>query len=550
MRRILTSLWAARVARHSDQPFTRELGQHRLQYEPRGSTLVVSFDKAARPEQEPYEGRETWGAEFYRAEGHSILGVIAREASWYRDPLLIAALEDLKNQGFFAAFDRVVMTGGSMGGFAAAAFAPLAPGAIVIAFSPQSTLNKDLAPWEWRYPKGRARDWTLPYGDAVDGLDAVRACYVLYDGLDRPDCRHAARFGTASRVVLLQIPGGGHGVSRLLSEMKVLKPLTRGMVDLSMSPAKFRSMARIRKTSLHYHRVMANHAMVRQRFALAQRICDTALRQFPQSDLSAIRMRASEAQARHDQAPHAAPASPVQRKTLELTMTTDQIHRLNARFPQLKRNIFIVTYGRTGSTLLQGLIQTLPGCTMLGENHNAIESIWHAATRARMARTTWGGEARTEDHPWHGADRIRPALFAAGMIDSMIDHVLCPPKDARYFGFKEIRYNSLGDKFPELLDFIRFHFKDAFFVFNTRNVDDVAKSAWWKDWKTADVHTLVHTMDRRFADYHASYPKDSIILSYEQFSTDPMALKPLFDRLNEPFDQARITAVLGKRLTH
>lgn len=537
-----------RVQSQPIEAFSQELGDHRLQFEPGNTTLVVSFDNAARPEQEAYDGRPTWGDKFYRGEGYSILGVIARRAIWYRDPKVIAALETLRDSGFFASFDRVIMSGGSMGGFAAAAFAPLAPNAIVIAFSPQSTLDTKKVPWEWRYAEGKAQNWTLPYGDAVDGLADARHCYIVYDGLDRPDKRHARRFGHPDKTTHLNLPGGGHGVSPLLSQMGLLKLVTQRMIDMSLDGAEFQSLARRRKTALQYHRVMANHAIKRKKFALAKNICDAAMPQFPQSDLASIQKKAAGAESNSNVG--GIPVTHLQLQSRNVGMNTTKPHRLNGRFPELKRNIFIVTYGRTGSTLLQSLVQTLPACTIRGENHNVIETIWNAAMRARMTRGTWGNDERQSNHPWFGADTIRPALFAAGMVDSMIDNVLVPPRNAKYFGFKEIRYNALGDRFSDMLDFMRFHFKDPIFVFNTRNVADVAQSAWWKDWKSEDVERLVRDMDRRFIEYHNLHKECSIMMSYEHFSQDPTALKPLFDMLDEPYDQKKINDVLAMRLTH
>ena len=144
---------------------------------------------------------------------------------------------------------------------------------------------------------------------------------------------------------------------------------------------------------------------------------------------------------------------------------------------------------------MQRLIQTIPGCTLRGENFNAIEGIRQSATRARKTRSTWGNNPQPELSPWYGADEVRPVIYANALIDAMIAYVLRPPKDARYFGFKEIRYITLDDRFPELLKFMRGHFKDAFFVFNTRNAEDVKDSGWWKNKDPDQVRQMVARMD-------------------------------------------------------
>lgn len=225
-------------------------------------------------------------------------------------------------------------------------------------------------------------------------------------------------------------------------------------------------------------------------------------------------------------------------------------HRLDQHYPQLKRNLFIVTYGRTGSTLLQRLVQTVPGCTLRGENFNALEGLWQSVLRVRKTRATWGKEPQPDLSPWYGADQVRPQIYAAALVDAMIAHVLRPPRDARYFGFKEIRYMTLDDRFPEMLAFMRAQFKDAFFIFNTRNAEDVMKSAWWKNKEPEQIRRMVADMDARFAAYHAAHPDHSELLSYESFSKDPEALRPLFDKLGEPFDADRMTVILSEKLKH
>lgn len=231
-------------------------------------------------------------------------------------------------------------------------------------------------------------------------------------------------------------------------------------------------------------------------------------------------------------------------------MEQNKAHRFDQNFPQLKGNVFIITYGRTGSTLLQNLLMTIPECVVRGENHNIMENIWNSARRARMARKTWKEAGVHATHPWYGADQIRPVLLASKMIDGFVDHVLAPPADARWFGFKEIRYDSYGERLPEVLNFMKYHFKNPIFVFNTRRIEDVAKSAWWKEWKYENVEKMVSNMDRRFSAYHADHPENTFMTSFEEFSTNPQALRPLFEKMGETLDEDKISAVLSNRLQH
>lgn len=267
-----------------DKPFDRKLGMHRLKYIPGGRTLIVTFDHAGRPQEGPFAEREAWGEEFYLKEGHSVLGVIARKAIWYRDAALITELESLRDKGFFQGFDKVVMTGGSMGGFAAAAFAPLAPGCTVISFSPQATLDSDFVPWETRFMNGQAGDWSLPYGLAGEGIASAGQAYIFTDTLDRGDRAHARMMAVSGNVAVMPVPAAGHGVQPMLIGVGVLKLLTRQCIAGQFDRAGYLHKIRGRKTQLRYFRMLTREALVRDKPQLVLKLCATGMQTYPDAD--------------------------------------------------------------------------------------------------------------------------------------------------------------------------------------------------------------------------------------------------------------------------
>ncbi|MCA8867326.1 MAG: sulfotransferase [Rhodobacteraceae bacterium] len=219
-------------------------------------------------------------------------------------------------------------------------------------------------------------------------------------------------------------------------------------------------------------------------------------------------------------------------------------------YPNLKGTIFIVTYGRSGSTLLQSLLQSIPGAHIVGENYNALEGLFRTAERARMARSKWGKKDHPPNHPWHNASRIRPVRLETGLAEVFTRELIAPPRDARWIGFKEIRFQTLDDDFEGFLNFQRRAFPNAFFVFNSRRGEDVANSAFWKKRPRDQVLDMVTRMDARFADFADKNPDCSHHVFYEQTIDDPATLQPLFDKLDEPLDLDAAKAVLGERLTH
>ena len=170
--------------------------------------------------------------------GWSQLGVMTFDADWFRNDGLLTYMQELGQSGFFRRFRKVVMTGTSMGGYAACAFASLAPGCTVMAFSPQSTLKKDLVPWETRFSSGRRADWSGPFADgAVESVDA-EAVFLVYDPNFAPDLQHAERY-TAPNAVRLPARYSGHKSALFLRRAGLLSSVVRGTVEGSMSKSEF-----------------------------------------------------------------------------------------------------------------------------------------------------------------------------------------------------------------------------------------------------------------------------------------------------------------------
>ncbi len=214
--------------------------------------------------------------------------------------------------------------------------------------------------------------------------------------------------------------------------------------------------------------------------------------------------------------------------------------------------VVIVTYGRSGSTLLQTVLQTLPGAFIRGENNNAIYPLFRSWKRARNTRYNKGDRAIPAHGPWYGADEIVPRQFGEALAAAFIDHVLKPPPVApRILGFKEIRFHDVEDgEFPELMDFMRTFFSPCQIVFNTRRSSDVARSSWWKDVETAKVLQMVEDCDRLYADYAAAHPGDSYMVRYDDYARDPEGFRPLIERLGETFDRAAVERAMARQLHH
>lgn len=212
--------------------------------------------------------------------------------------------------------------------------------------------------------------------------------------------------------------------------------------------------------------------------------------------------------------------------------------------------VFLVTYGRSGSTLLQTVLQSIDGYFFRGENNNVILPMFRAFKRIHSARFKHGLKEKHPSLPWYGADEFDPASFGQKLADLFIEEVIRAPRGKRVVGFKEIRFHEAEEEFEELLDFMARFFAPAKFIFNTRNWEDVAKSAWWASMDTGKVRGIVENCDAIYKAYQEAHPTQCITLKYEEYKGQPENLRGLFDFLGENFDLDRMQAILGHHLPH
>ncbi|MGB0498348.1 MAG: hypothetical protein ACPGID_08415 [Rubricella sp.] len=231
--------------------------------------LLVTFDNLSNVGDRSM-GRLPWAYKFAADNHLNYLGVYAHVANWYRAPELIARLERLRDDGFFEGYERVVFTGSSMGAFAALVFSGLAPGAHVLAFNPQTTLDPGKVPWEERFANGRRQDWTLPYSDAAGALGSAARVSVFYDPYFAPDHKHYQRI-EGPNVTPFRCWFSNHKSAVFLRKIGGLKPVMEAGVFGEIDPAAFYRAYRERRRLPWYRGSLTAYFEKRGRVAMGQR---------------------------------------------------------------------------------------------------------------------------------------------------------------------------------------------------------------------------------------------------------------------------------------
>ncbi|MEO0343640.1 MAG: hypothetical protein AAF198_09400 [Pseudomonadota bacterium] len=239
----------------------------RLWFEPGAKTLIISFDNLAT--LDTHHPRYPWLYKQLKQEGYALLGVQSDAKNWFRLTPVPDLLRALTSHGFFDNFDRIVMIGASMGGFGALAFAPLVPGADVLCFSPQTSMSKQICPFEARFPYAvRNSDWTkMPYLDAASATPYIPKVAVFYDPFVLEDKLHAERL-QGKNVRHMRVPHFSHEAIRMVMKTGALSKVIRSFVQTADFDATVFVALRNRRLQRKWCRQMISDLQTRDRVLL------------------------------------------------------------------------------------------------------------------------------------------------------------------------------------------------------------------------------------------------------------------------------------------
>ncbi|MBI1351401.1 MAG: hypothetical protein GC156_09810 [Actinomycetales bacterium] len=217
--------------------------------------------------------------------------------------------------------------------------------------------------------------------------------------------------------------------------------------------------------------------------------------------------------------------------------------------------VTVVTYGRTGSTVIQAALNALPGVLVRGENYAAFRGL--QAYVQSVAETADRHHSGRPGHPWFGSAKLDPAEVVADLRRHVVTTVLRPRPATRWLGFKEIRYEpghfASYDLLLSYLLFLDTLLPGLRYIVNVRDPESAARSGWWPD-HGDPVAALTQTRDwlvDAVADVTAiKGPERAVLLDYDAWTGRPEVLSDAFASLGLPRDDAAVRAVVGERLTH
>ena len=238
--------------------FYHQLNDNAICYFHRGTEhLVITFDDLTLAGKQQTRDK-AWGEDFLRKHGFSNLAVLAGRRDWYGQPDLEVYLSELARSGFFTPFKKVTFYGVSMGAFAALVFSRLVPGCIVVAYSPQTTLDQDVIPTETRWPVGTSiGNWkTRTFADATVGLETAGTVYIITDPFDEHERRHAERFPQLDQVKILHLWHSGHFILSRFRAWGMSNAMVLPMLAGDMTKSDYYKLLRKRRERNQWYRLI------------------------------------------------------------------------------------------------------------------------------------------------------------------------------------------------------------------------------------------------------------------------------------------------------
>lgn len=207
--------------------------------------------------------------------------------------------------------------------------------------------------------------------------------------------------------------------------------------------------------------------------------------------------------------------------------------------------MFIITYGRSGSTLLLGMLNSIPGYHILGENNDSFKHIYafiNDTFKACLNNKHCEQEYNLigSRNPWYNDINVEQIFHAARIF---MENIIDPNDQYTTIGFKEIRYpDHMDTDLSAYLDALHM-ITNCKFIYLTRDLDLVVKSKWFA--KNPEENRRKLTVFQDEMEKHINARKERQM--WYHLTMDQMIhndLQGLFDYLGENYHRETIAEIL------
>jgi hypothetical protein len=188
------------------------------------------------------------------------------------------------------------------------------------------------------------------------------------------------------------------------------------------------------------------------------------------------------------------------------------------------RYVFVVTYGRSGSTLTQGLLNALPGTLVRGENNMFMLPFFRswAGVKEFQEKNNDNAIKNGSRSAFYGLDEIDPADFVQTARELSL-HALYGSADrskVKVLGYKEVLWHRIKrDEVASFFDWFEQIFPNASYVLNQRDHESVRKSGFWQNQEEQRVMRTLHRVEEMQQYLRETRPGRTHDVRYERITS-------------------------------
>ena len=195
----------------------------------------------------------------------------------------------------------------------------------------------------------------------------------------------------------------------------------------------------------------------------------------------------------------------------------------------LPRFTFVVTYGRSGSTLVQGLLNTLPGGLVRGENNLFVLPLFRSWVLLRDYQQRYGklADERGVQSAFYGMGEVSLDGFVESARELALRQLYgsVDPATVDVLGFKEVAWHRVRPKEgPAFFNFLDQVFPDARYVLHRRAHENVTASGFWRREDPDSVDKALRRVEALQDRLRETRPERTHDTRYERLTSDDPAV--------------------------
>jgi hypothetical protein len=215
--------------------------------------------------------------------------------------------------------------------------------------------------------------------------------------------------------------------------------------------------------------------------------------------------------------------------------------------------VLICATGRSGSTTIQRIINTIPNSNICGENFGAINSLLEFYKRIKYSSfNNIPGRIKPASYEVIIEKNVKPSWYNSYKLPQIIEQIrntiinmFKNMESTNVWGFKEIRYDN-GN-----INYVK-EFKELFpqtkvIIQIRENIKAQSKSGWHKNNKDAVIY--LNKLNKQLVDFYKNNPSYCYLTSFERMF-DKNNLKNIFKFINceEHFNEVKIDEILKNNI--